>query len=215
MKNILLVNLSPRPKGTSLVLASKCREYLESKGHRVELLHLYPNLNRPDSLHQAVKAADTLILSGPSYINTYPADTMAFLEMLSSHKELLHGQDLYGMIQGGMPYVHTHESGLMLLEIFGRKCNMNYKGGFVMGMGAMLDGRPLEKLINAKKVIRQLGIFFEHIEKGETSPARVYQAAQLKIPGFVYRIMAAAVNQSMDKELKKRGIDITGPSPYL
>lgn len=215
MKKLLIINLSPRQKGTSIVLAEMCKKYMEDRGHNIELLHLYPNLNNPDNLCEAVKAADTLIFTGPSYINTYPADTFALLEILSGQKEVLHGQDLYGMIQGGMPYVHTHESGLLSLKIFGKKCNVHYKGGFVMGMGAMLDGRPVAKLINGRKVIRQLNVFFENIEKGKVSPNHVYQLAQLNFPGFVYRIMAKMANKAMDKELKKRGIDVNQPGSYM
>ncbi|MEL7609720.1 MAG: hypothetical protein AAGU74_09460 [Bacillota bacterium] len=46
-------------------------------------------------------------------------------------------------IQGGMPYVHTHESGLLMLKAFANKCDVRYKGGFVMGDGAMLNGQPI------------------------------------------------------------------------
>ena len=121
MKEMLLINASPRTKGTSFVLLQMCKSYLEDKGHRVELIHLYPSMSNTDEMWKAIMNADTLIFCGPCYINTYPADTIAFLEELSAHKELLHGQSLYGIIQGGMPYVHTHESGLNLLDMFCRK----------------------------------------------------------------------------------------------
>ncbi len=215
MKKILLINASPRQKGTSFVLAQMCKEYLESRGHHIKLIHLYPSLNNLDNLYRAVEEADTLILSGPCYINTYPADTIALLEELAARKELLHGKSLYGIIQGGMPYVHTHESGLSLLEMFSKKCNISFKGGFVMGMGAILNGQPITKLPNSKKIIRQLYIFFDHIEKNEVSPRQVYQAAQLKMPGFIYSIMARIMNRTIDKDLLKHGIDVKQASPYL
>lgn len=215
MKKMLLINASPRQKGTSFVLLQMCKAYLENKGYQTELIHLYPSLNNMDKLLKIVEDADTLILSGPCYINTYPADTISFLEELSAHKELLHGQSLYGIIQGGMPYVHTHESGLLLLDMFCRKCNMFYKGGFVMGMGAILNGQPVTKLPNSKTIVRQLNIFFDHIEKDEVSPPQVYQKAQLKLPSLIYSIMAKKMNQTIDKDLRKHGIDINQISPYL
>jgi len=215
MRNILLINLSPRQKGTSVVLARMCLEFLQNKGCRATLMHLYPNLSNPEKLLKAVAEADTLVFSGPCYINTYPADTIALLERLAERREYLHGQLLYGIIQGGMPYVHTHESGLSLLEMFAKNHNVRYCGGFVMGLGAMLNGQPIDKLPHAKKVIRQLNIFFGHIEKGENSPPETYRAAQLKMPVFAYRIMARFMNMTIDKELKKHGIDVKQPSPYL
>lgn len=214
MKQFLFINLSPRPQGTSFLLLHMCQEYLESKGHQTELFHLYQNLNTPKSLLKAVEKADTLVFGGPCYINTYPADTTAFLMELSAHREVLHGQSLYGMIQGGMPYPHTHESGLSMLQIFCRKCNISYQGGFIMGLGAILDGKPLTNLPNSKRVMKQLNQFFRYIEKDETAPREVYLKAQFRVPAFIYGIMAKGMNRIIDRDLKKHGIDVKQESPY-
>lgn len=215
MREFLLINASPRTNGTSVVLLQMCKAYLENKGHSTALVHLYPGMRNTDELWKVIKSADTLIFCGPCYINTYPADTIAFLEELSIRKELLHGQSLYGIIQGGMPYTHTHESGLSLLDLFCKKCRMSFKGGFVMGMGAMLNGQPVTKLPNSKSIQRQLKIFFEHIEKDEVSLPQVYQKAQMKLPCFIYSIMIKKMNRGIDKDLKKHGIDVKEKSPYL
>lgn len=215
MKKVLLINASPRKTGTSFVLGKMCVEYLEDKGHECKLIHLYPSLNNTDMLYEAINRADTLIISGPCYINTYPADMIDFLEKLAKQKEILHGQNLYGIIQGGMPYCHTHESGLAMLKIFGKKCNLNFKGGFVMGLGAILNGQQVNKLPNSKKVIKQLNVFFENIEKDKVSPSEVYKEAQFKVPRLVYRIMSMTMNKKIDNDLKKRGIEVKQVSPYL
>lgn len=215
MKNILLLNLSPRQKGTSFVLLKMCMEYLIKQGHPCELIHLYPNLNTIEEIREAISKADTLVLSGPCYINTYPADTITLLEDIASHREVLHGQNMYGIIQGGMPYSHTHESGLSMLEIFCKKCDLSYKGGFVMGLGAMLNGQPIKNLPNSKKVMKQLQIFLDHIDRGEVSPKQVYQTAQFNVPSFFYRLMASMMNRKIDKDLNNHGIDVKQKSPYL
>ncbi|WOO35836.1 hypothetical protein R2R35_18845 [Anaerocolumna sp. AGMB13020] len=215
MRNILFINLSPRTQGTSSLLLQKCADYLAARGHLTKLLPLYPSLKDKAQLLKAVNEADTLILGGPCYVNTFPAETLTLLEELSFHKDVLHGQSLYGIIQGGMPYAHTHECGLALLEIFGLKCNVNYKGGFVMGLGAMLNGEPLEKLLNGKTVIRQFHIFAEHISRNEDAPKEDYLKAQFHVPVFVFRIMAIGMNQRMKKEFKKHGIHRNHKSPYL
>lgn len=215
MKKKLLINASPRTKGTSFVLLQMCKEYLEDKGLMCELIHLYPSMNNKYELWKSIKDADTLIICGPCYINTYPADTISFLEELSAHEELLHGQSLYGIIQGGMPYVHTHESGLSLLDMFCKKYNMIFKGGFVMGMGAILNGQPISKLPNSKTIVRQLNIFFDNIEKDEESTPEVYQKAQFKLPSFLFSIMSKRMNRIIDKDLRKHGIDVRQISPYL
>ncbi len=215
MKQFLLINLSPRKKGTSAMLTSRCREYLESRGHFVTLMELYTNLNHLEEIVEAAAKADTVLFCGPSYINTYPADVYALLKELYARRAALHRQKIYGMIQGGMPYPHTHENGLKALELFAKQTGLSYMGGFVMGMGAMLNGQPLEKLLNAKKVIPQLNLFFSHVEKGEESPRQVYLDSQLRLPGLAWRLMARMANRMIDKDLKKHGIDQKKPSPYL
>ena len=214
MKHFLLINTSPREKGTSALLALTMREYLLRKGHSVSLMHLYKHLDKADALVQAFAKADTLVVLGPCYINTYPADTYAFLELIANHTKTHHGQRIYGVIQGGMPHAHTHASGLAALDCFANACGLIYGGGFIMGMGAMLNGQSLDKLLNAKKVKRQLNIFFEHVEKGEDSEDSVYKQAELRLPGLVLRLMARWINGVIDKNLKAHGISKNQPSPY-
>ena len=214
MKHFLLINASPRAKGTTALLALTMRAYLLDKGHTVSLMHLYHTLDNMESLVQAFHKADTLVVLGPCYINTYPADTYALLELIANHSQTHHGQRVYGVIQGGMPHAHTHSSGLAALECFAKACSFIYGGGFVMGMGAMLNGQSLDKLLNAKKVKRQLNIFFDHVEKGEDSPDTVYKQAELRMSGFVWRLMARWINGVLDKELKAHGIGKNQPSPY-
>lgn len=196
----LIINMSPRAKGTSAMLAEMCAAHLERGGVPVERLDLYPALQDPGALYAAVGRADALVLSGPCYINTYPAEVTAFLQGMAAHPEALHGQRLYGMIQGGMPTAHTHESGLRQLELFARKCGLSYMGGFAMGMGAMLDGAPLDKLFNGKTVKRKLNAFFDHIQRGEPSPRQLYLDAQFKLPAIGWRLLALAANHSINAQ---------------
>lgn len=204
-----IINLSPRTSGTSAMLANLCAASLAAG-----VIDLYPNLKRPEVILEKIEESDTVILSGPCYVDSYPADTVYLLEQIKEHSDILHGQNLYGIIQGGMPYVHTHESGLKMLQLFCRDCNLNYKGGFVLGMGAMLDGKPLSKLPNAKKAEKAFAEFLHHIKIGEESPAKLYYEAQAKIPVLMCRYLSHRMNKTIDKDLKKRGIDYRQPSPY-
>jgi len=215
MSKILAINLSPRKHGTSTLLLHECKDHLKECGHNVRYICLYEHTNNLQPIFDQVKDADTLILCGPCYVNTYPADTIKLLQELAAHPDILHGQNLYGIIQGGMPYAHTHKSGLNMLEIFSAKTDLNYKGGFVMGLGAMLDGHPLDNLPNGKKVKRQLRVFFHHIGCGELSPDSVYEAAIMKMPSIVARILARYMNRTIDKSYAKRGMDAYQPTPYL
>jgi len=214
MKKAVILNLSPRKAGTSVMLANRCKEFLSARDYLVEILHLYPNLKDRSPLLAAINEAESIIMVGPCYIDTYPADTVYLLEELEKNQDVLHGQDLYGIIQGGMPYVHTHESGLKMLELFTGENDLSYKGGFVIGMGAMLNGQPLDKLLNGKKAVKGFEQFLENVAKQASSPPSLYYQAQLKMPGLVYWIMATLMNRKIDKDRREKGIEDQAKSPY-
>lgn len=214
MKKAVIVNLSPRKTGTSMMLASYGKKFLTACDYQVEILHLYPNLQDLSLLMMAIREAESIIMVGPCYIDTYPADTVYLLEQLEINRDVLHGQDLYGVIQGGMPYVHTHESGLKMLELFAGENDLNYKGGFVIGMGAMLNGQPLDKLLNGKKVEQGYEHFLDNVAKRLNSPPELYYQAQLKMPGLVYWLMAKMMNRKIDKDRREKGIGDQAQSPY-
>jgi hypothetical protein len=192
------------------MLANMCKDFLNA-----EILNLYSNLDSMDYIFQKIREADIIVMSGPSYINTYPADTVYLLEQLKENPDIIHNQSVYGIIQGGMPYVHTHESGLKMLECFCKDCNMVYKGGFVLGFGALLNGNALMKHPNGKKVERLFGEFLQHIANNEESPARLYYEAEMKLPLILLHILVFMMNNKIRRDLKKKGIDYKQSSPYL
>lgn len=214
MENVVIINLSPRKNGTSAMLAKMCKDYLLTNEKNVETVDLYSHLEDIGTVLHLVDRADTIVVSGPCYINHFPADTIYLLEQMSSHPEILHKQNLYGIIQGGMPYVHTHESGIRTLELFCKDCNINYKGAFVMGLGAMLNGQPLDKLINGKKVKKSYLVFLNNISNGEISPESLYKKAQMKMPAILCKYLVKKMNNTINKELTEKGIDYLQPSPY-
>jgi hypothetical protein len=214
VNKVVIINLSPRTNGTSKMLANMCKDFLSTKGQTVNIVNLYSHLNHIDTVLNLIREADTIIMSGPCYVDHFPADTIYLLEQISTHSEILHNQSVYGMIQGGMPYIHTHESGVKTLELFCEDNNIIYKGSFVIGLGAMLNGQPLDELPNGKKVKRNYLVFLEHVAKGEFSPDSLYKEAQFILPHFVWKLMTKRMNYMINKNLSKKGIDYKQPSPY-
>lgn len=214
MNQTVIINLGPREQGSSSMLSYMCKEYLVSKGKQVKLFHLYKSIQSIDLLLKEIKEADTIILSGPSYINHFPADTIYLLEKLKENEAIFHNQNVYGIIQGGMPYIHTHESGVKTLALFCKDVAISYNGSFIIGFGAMLNGKPLNQLVNGKKVEKNFNLFLQHILRGSSSPDSLYQNCQIKVPGFLYVMLSKVMNTKINKELKEKGIDYQQESPY-
>jgi hypothetical protein len=214
MSHVVIINLSPRENKTSNMLASMCSDYLLLHGKKVKLFHLYKAMKQIDSLLMGIEEAATIVFCGPCYINHFPADTIYLLEQINENKTILHNQNMYGVIQGGMPYVHTHESGVKTLELFCEDLKISYKGSFVVGLGAMLNGQKLDKLINGKKVKKNYITFLQHILNGEYSPDKLYQESQIKLPQNIYWLLSKGMNKTINKELEEKGIDYLLPSPY-
>jgi hypothetical protein len=177
-------------------------------------MDLYPHLRELSPLFSAINEANTILMVGPCYIDTFPADTTYLLERIENNQAILHGQSLYGIIQGGMPYAHTHESGLNMLELFAQENHLNYKGGFVLGLGAMLNGQPLDKLPNGKRVEKQFQCFMNHVANEDVAPSSCYHEAQIRMPGFVFGVMAKVMNRKIDQERRNMGITDDAKNPY-
>lgn len=210
----IIINLSPRKKGTSAMLIGYFKDRISSNTNSVETCDLYSFLNEMDTILNKIEESDCIVMIGPSYICTYPAETINLLHGMSNKKGVLHGQSLYGFIQGGMPYIHTHENGIKLLENFAMQEDVVFKGGYIMGGGAILNGEPLEKIIGAKKIVPAVNQFIEHIKNDESSSEEIYKNAFGKIPFVIIKMVSVMMNRNIRKDYKKRGIDYKAKSPY-
>ncbi len=197
------------------MLANYFADKLRSNVNSVDICDLYPCLEKLDNLLDRIKESDSIIMIGPCYVDSFPADTINLLLAMAVKKGILHGQSLYGFIQGGMPYVHTHEHGIKLLECFSRDEDVKFKGGFVMGGGAVLNGQPLDKIIGAKKIVPAVNKFIKNIKNNEDSPEELYKDATMKMPALATMILAFMMNQHIKRSFTKRGIDYKAPNPYM
>lgn len=201
----IIINLSPRQKGTSSMLAEYFAERLKENG-QVKLERLYSYLDNMQELLSKIKDSESIIFIGPCYVTTFPAETFALLEKMEETADILHGQSMYGMIQGGMPYIHTHECGIKSLKNYADLNNVIFKGGFVMGGGAPLNGRPLEKVIGANKIVPAVNCFIENIKEDNFSPAELYTEAAYKVPKLMARLLLLMMNSQIRKDMRKKGV---------
>ncbi|NLZ76299.1 MAG: hypothetical protein GX914_07330 [Erysipelotrichia bacterium] len=196
--DILLICASPRRKGTSAMLLERIKNLI---GGEIVFLNQKGSF---DELIKKMQKAKTIVVSGPTYINTYPARLFELLEKEASNYKFSN-QKLYGIINGGMPYVHTHEHGLSYLRLFAKENNLTWMGGFVLGGGAILDGQPLEKHLNHKKVVPLFDQFIYCIEKGISASKELYEKAEVAIPKCITYLISKALTYKVIKSLKKYG----------
>lgn len=88
-------------------------------------------------------------------------------------------------------------------------------GGFVLGGGAMLNGKPLENHINKKTVVKAFDDFIGNIEQGLESPKSLYYDAEGSMNLLITRIIAFFMNRMVKKNLKSYGYSLDYKSPYL
>ncbi len=206
-ESLLLINASPRLKGTSVMLLHRIQRVTGG-----ELVHLYQG--EITAVLEKMKSAEKIVISGPCYVNSYPSRVVHLLEE-AKQSEMGENQKLYGVINGGMPYVHTHKSGIDSLELFAEQCGFTWMGGFVLGGGAMLDGRALEKHLSSKKVVPAFDAFTQHILEGEPSPDVLYTQAQTP-PGIVMtHVFARLLSFLVTRKLKKQGLHPSDKYPCV
>ncbi len=206
--DVLLLCASPRRKGTSAMLLERICAAIGG-----EITYL-PQKGNLDALVSAMQKAATIVISGPCYINTYPARLIELLEAASLAGGFS-GQKLYGIINGGMPYVHTHRHGLTCLQLFAEQNQLTWQGGFVLGGGAMLDGQPLEKHMGRKKVVPAFERFVQHIAAGNPSPDSLYEQAQTPMSRIMTHVFARLLTFMVVRRIKKHGHDPDAPNWYL
>ena len=103
MKKAVILNLSPRKTGTSMMLATRSKEFLSARDYQLEIRHLYPHLKDLSPLLAAIRESESIIMVGPCYIDTYPADTVYLLEQLEINRDVLHGRIYMALFRGACP----------------------------------------------------------------------------------------------------------------
>jgi hypothetical protein len=204
----LLICASPRRKGTSAMLLERISAAIGS-----DVVFL-PQKGSLDELVLAMQQVATIIISCPCYINTCPARLIELLETASLTGGFS-GQKLYGIINGGMPYIHTHRHGLTCLQLFAEQNHLSWQGGFILGGGAMLDGSPLEKHISHRTIVPAFDQFIRHIKEEIPSPNCLYEQAQSSPGKLITHIFAKLMTFRVVKHIEKYGHDPEAPNWYL
>ena len=209
-KRILLMNGSPRKKGTSYSFARTIGMLAENSGCNAEIIHVIDYFDgREDinSLKELMEQADIIAFSAPLYADTLPYVDIWFLERLVSlYGDELRGKGFFAVGQWGFPDITRIEPLLESCKYFAQETGMNWLGGLAYGGGGMIDGKHMEELgKRGEKIIEGFKLALDNILKDDTIPAEAQELMTFRIPRLLYGLLAAFLNSKAAKLAKDSG----------
>jgi hypothetical protein len=178
-KRALLLVGSPRGIGhsTSDGLGSGILDVLKERGFATEKLHVHAVVASPKELESglvAIGAADTVILTLPLYVDSFPAPVIALLEQIAERRIGAGRAGLFVVIQCGFPEKEQNATALAIAERFAAEAGWLWLGG--VGLGAAEWQH--------KDVARALAPIAEAIANETAIPQPVLRKA---MPAWLYR----------------------------
>lgn len=199
----MILNLSPRRLGTSALLGRLLQEQL---GEQTQVWNCLDIEAAWDSFLETARLAETWICIAPCYVNAIPGDALRILVKLQQ-TGMEKNKYVYAIAQGGMPYAHTHHCCIGNIELFAKAMQLRWMGGLLIGGGAIIDGASLKRLPNAVQVEHCLQKLIACIQHKTAVDSLLSRQAEMKIPGFVARLLCLKMNHTIHKQQKNIGAD--------
>ncbi len=217
-KRALLLVGSPRaPKSNSEMLGAYLMSRLAERGLEPTTARVgrtMPDRARLDEIAEAVEAADLVVIAAPLYVDCVPAQLTRVLEDLAERRRAAKASEpvetrepspgLTVILNCGFPEAHHNNTALRIYETFARQAGMTWLGGVGMGMGEMLDRRPLDAAPRpVERIRRAIDLAAESLADGRPLPEQVQELiARPSIPRWLYNVMA---DRSWRKQAKRHG----------
>jgi hypothetical protein len=201
MKKILYINGSPRGENgsTSHLILKDIAAYFKEEGIRkedAEFLTIPRSIRKdPKSILNTMDEADIWIIALPLYIDVLPGHLSWWLREYQNHRNSQKDKKnirVYGIINCGFPEAIQNADALRVLEIFCRKCEMEWRFGIGIGMGEPykeMHGIPLRSWMKST-IFTSFQALGNDIDHSEAAPEN-NSFAQVKYPRFLYRIQGA------------------------
>ncbi|MDW7739289.1 MAG: NAD(P)H-dependent oxidoreductase [Bacillota bacterium] len=220
LKNIILINGSPRKSGTSYSFARTIKQLAERSGHQAEILHLLPFFNGKTDLQILVKKiadCDILGLIAPVYSDTLPYSDIWLLEKLADeYKNVLEGKTFFAVGQCGFPDQTRLQPLLENCHYFARQTGMAWSGGIAFGGGPMINGANLEDLgTKGQRFIEGFQLAVEAILAGEPIPGKSQELLTFTFPPLMRRLITWYMNYRIKKDARKAECEDYKARPYL
>lgn len=209
-KRLLLLNGSPRKKGTSYSFSRTIKLLAEDKGSTAEIMHVIDYFDGKEDFNHLkglIEQNDIIAIISPLYADTLPYPDIWFMEKLArDYSHELKGKDFFAIGQCGFPDITRIEPLLESSRYFALETGMNWLGGLAYGGGAMLDGALLEDLgKNGEKLISGFKLALDSILKGKEISPEVQKLITMKIPRLLNWPLAAFLNNNAKKLARENG----------
>jgi len=166
MKNIILLNGSPRTDGsTSKKLLHLLQERFSSDCNVAMIdaaLSLTGNHSSQD--YASMKKADAIIIAFPLYVYCLPGVLTEFLSGYSDYlksEELSGKPDVYALINCGFPESRICEDAALVINRFCLEIHAAYRFSILIGSGGMLQ--PMQKMPFISSIWKHIYQAFDHI----------------------------------------------------
>ena len=218
--SIIILNGSPRKKGTSYSFARTIQKLAENDGNTAEIIHIIEYFDGGKSFEdlKAILGQSKIIsLVTPLYVDTLPYPVIWFLErLLRELKPELRGKRFFAIGQCGFPDVTLCQPLLGSCRCFAEATGMNWLGGLGYGGGAIIDGALLEDLgSKGKKITAAFKLVLADVIHGRKISSKAQNLLTVKIPIILYRPLAAFLNYKARKTAQKSGITDLSRKFYL
>lgn len=219
-KNLLLINGSPRKKGTSYSFSRTIKMLAEDSGNIAEIIHAIDYFDGKEDFEHLKKLtaqSDIVLVISPLYADTLPYHDILLLEKLADEfKHELRGKSLFAIGQCGFPDITRIEPLLNCCRLFAEETEMKWLGGLAYGGGPMINGALLDSLgKKGEKITLGFRLALENILKGENIPSKSQELITVKIPKLLYWPLAAFLNNNAKKLARENGNADYAKKAYL
>lgn len=209
-KRLLLLNGSPRKKGTSYSFSRTMKLLAEESGNEAEIVHVIDYFDgREDfeSLKARINQSDIVAMIAPLYADTLPYPDLWLLEKLAGEfAEGLRGKGFFAVGQCGFPDITRIEPLLDCCRLFAEETGMNWLGGLAYGGGAVINGAMLEEYgKQGQKIILGFRQALEEVFEGKEISSSVQELITLRIPKLMLPLLAAYLNSNARKLARQNG----------
>ena len=209
-KRLLLLNGSPRKKGTSYSFSRTIKKLTEDSGNTAEIIHVidyFDGREAFEGLKDIILHSDTIAMIAPLYADALPYVDIWFMEkLLGNYSNELRGKCFFAIGQCGFPDITRIEPILNSCRLFAEETEMKWLGGLAYGGGAMINGSLIESLgKKGEKITLGFKLAMQDILQDRKISSKSQELITLRIPKLLLWSVAAFLNNNARKLARENG----------